>query len=126
MSAGRCCFCDFERTLMKFVSIENLENEGVSHNREIKKKVMLKRGDLPHLTGFSRAVFIGGQTADAHSHNDMCEVFYVEEGEGLFRINEKEYQLKKGVCIAVEPGERHEIVNIGEADLVILYFGIMV
>lgn len=31
-------------------SLKNLPEESVSHNAEIKKKVMLRFGDLPHLT----------------------------------------------------------------------------
>ncbi|MEO0935016.1 MAG: cupin domain-containing protein, partial [Cyanobacteria bacterium J06641_2] len=39
---------------MKFTSLDNLPQEAVSHNAEIKKKVMLRFGDLPHLTNFSQ------------------------------------------------------------------------
>jgi hypothetical protein len=34
-------------------SLKDLLEESVSHNPEIKKKVMLRFGDLPHLTHFS-------------------------------------------------------------------------
>jgi quercetin dioxygenase-like cupin family protein len=63
-------------------SLKNLPEESVSHNPEIKKKVMLRFGDLPHLTNFSQARFAPGQTAPAHAHQDMCEVFFVEAGSG--------------------------------------------
>ncbi len=111
---------------MKYISLEELNSECVSHNREIVKKVMLKKGELPHLSGFSRALFQTGQVADKHSHDDMCEVFYVQSGKGLFLVNEKEFCLKKGVCIVVEPGEFHEIINSGDSELVLLYYGIIV
>ena len=86
---------------------------------------MLCQGDLPHLTSFSQARFTPNQVAAAHSHQDMWEVFFVESGEGLIRINGHEYQLLKGSCIAVEPGEVHEIVNSGTADLILTYFGLI-
>lgn len=72
---------------------EKLTEESVSHNPEIKKKVMLRFGDLPHLTNFSQARFAPGQTAPAHAHQDMCEVFFVEAGSGVIYIDSKEYPL---------------------------------
>lgn len=47
--------------------MKNLPEESVSHNPEIKKKVMLRYGDLPHLTNFSQARFAPGQTAPARA-----------------------------------------------------------
>ncbi|MEH1833799.1 MAG: cupin domain-containing protein [Nostoc sp.] len=73
--------------------MKNLPEESVSHNPEIKKKVMLRLGDLPHLTNFSQARFAPGQTAPAHAHQDMCEVFFVEAGSGVIYV--EVIQLKK-------------------------------
>jgi mannose-6-phosphate isomerase-like protein (cupin superfamily) len=109
---------------MKRSHLNQIPEQAVSHNRAIKKKAMLKLGDLPHLTNFSQARFAPGQIAFAHSHTDMHEVFFVESGAGIIRINETNYPLEPGVCIAVEPEEEHEIINTGEHDLVITYFGI--
>ncbi|WP_138504209.1 cupin domain-containing protein [Nostoc sp. PA-18-2419] len=107
-------------------SLNNLPEEAVSHNPEIKKKVMLRYGDLPHLTNFSQARFAPGQTAPPHAHQDMCEVFFVEAGSGVIRIDGKEYPLLRGNCIAIELGEIHEIVNTGSTELVLTYFGLRV
>lgn len=111
---------------MKIISLSDLPIENVSHNAEIKKKVMLRLGDLPHLTNFSQAKFPPGAVATAHSHQDMCEVFFIEEGEGIIRIDGKEYSLQTGTCVAVSPGEVHEIVNTGTNELIVTYFGLRV
>ncbi|MGC8713853.1 MAG: hypothetical protein ACP5RH_15805 [Leptodesmis sp.] len=37
---------------MKLTSLSDLPAEFVSHNPEIQKKMMLRPGDLPHLTNF--------------------------------------------------------------------------
>ncbi|UKO97213.1 cupin domain-containing protein [Nostoc sp. UHCC 0870] len=107
-------------------SLNDLPEESVSHNPEIKKKVMLRFGDLPHLTNFSQARFAPGQTSPAHAHQDMCEVFFVEAGAGIISINGEEYPLLPGNCIAIELGEVHEIVNNGTTELVLTYFGLRV
>ncbi len=109
---------------MKITSLSTLPEQEVSHNPAIKKKVMLQRDDLPHLTNFSQARFAPGQVALAHSHADMCEVFFVERGEGVIRVDGTPYPLQSGTCIAVEAGEEHELCNTGAAELVLTYFGL--
>lgn len=109
---------------MKITSLNNLPEQTVSHNPEITKKVMLSSRDLPHLTNFSQATFTPGQVAEAHAHQDMCEVFFVSAGRGIIRIDRREYNLTPGVCVAVEPEETHEIINTGEKNLILTYFGI--
>jgi quercetin dioxygenase-like cupin family protein len=109
---------------MKQTALSQIPEESVSHNPEIKKKVMLRLGELPHLTNFSQARFAPGQAAAAHAHSDMCEVFFVESGTGVITVNGQPYGLEAGVCIAVEPGEVHEVINQGADELVLTYFGL--
>lgn len=109
---------------MKHTALSQIPEEPVSHNPAIKKKVMLRLGDLPHLTNFSQARFAPGHVAAAHAHQDMCEVFFVESGTGVIQIDQQEYGLAPGVCIAVEPGETHEVRNTGNDELVLTYFGL--
>lgn len=111
---------------MKQTALSKIPTEPVSHNPAIQKKVMLRLGDLPHLTNFSQACFAPGQIVAAHAHPDMCEVFFVESGQGVIQINGKDYSLTPGVCIAVEVGELHEVKNTGNQDLVLTYFGLRV
>ena len=111
---------------MKLTSLNNLPEKQVSHNPNIKKKVMLSSGDLPHLTNFAQARFAPGQVSPGHFHRDMCEVFYVESGSGIMVIDGQEYPLEKGTCVATEPEEVHEIINNGSTDLVLNYFGLLV
>ncbi len=109
---------------MKIVSLSELPEEGVSHNPEIKKKVMLKSGEVPNLTNFSQARFQSGQSAGIHVHKDMYEIFFIEGGEGIIRVGDKEYQVKKGFCVMVEPGEVHDIINRASSELMVTYFGL--
>ncbi len=109
---------------MKAITLDQLPQEGVSHNPQIRKRVMLRRGELPHLANFSQARFAPGDVANAHAHNNMWEVFFVESGQGVIRVDGREQPLTAGVCVLIEPGERHEVANTGTVDLVITYFGI--
>ncbi|HVF49995.1 MAG TPA: cupin domain-containing protein [Pyrinomonadaceae bacterium] len=109
---------------MKLISLAGLPSEGVSHNPEIRKRVILQRGDVPHLNSFSQTQLKPGQVARAHAHTGMHEVFYVLKGSGHIRIDDGEHSLTAGTCVAVAPGESHEIANTGAEDLTLIYFGI--
>lgn len=111
---------------MKLTNLNQLPVEAVSHNPDIQKQVMLRMGEVPHLTNFSQARFQPGQVAKAHAHVDMHEVFFVESGEGTITIDGEPYVLAPGVCVAVAPYEAHEVMNTGEAELVLTYFGLRV
>ena len=109
---------------MKVSSIDSTSQLDVSHNPKLKKHELLSRGDVEQVTVFSRAIFPPGETADAHSHADMTEVFYVESGQGVICVNDEPIILKAGTCVVAEPNESHELENTGLTDMVVLYFGI--
>lgn len=111
---------------MKITQMQTLPDEIVRHNAAISKKVMLRAGEIPQLTQFSQARFPTSQIAKAHCHPDMYEVFFVEAGEGQMTIEGTTHTLAPGVCITVEPNEVHEVVNTGQEDLVLTYFGLKV
>jgi len=111
---------------MKIVSLGGVGEEGVSHDPAIKKRVMLRDGQVPGLAMFSQARFGPGQVAAAHRHAGMHEVFFVESGQGVIRIDGKSHRLETGVCVVAEQGESHEIENTGLSNLILTYFGIKV
>jgi mannose-6-phosphate isomerase-like protein (cupin superfamily) len=109
---------------MKIVSLTQIAEEGVSHDPEIKKKVLLRNGEVPHLTNFAKSTLLPGQKAGCHTHADMFEIFLVDAGEALAIIEDVPRHLATGDCLVVEPGETHEIFNAGEEPLLLTYFGI--
>jgi quercetin dioxygenase-like cupin family protein len=117
-------FCFFKELALKVSSIDSTPQLDVSHNPKIKKHELLSKGEIDQVTIFSRAIFPPGETADAHSHADMTEVFYVESGQGVISVNEKLVTLKAGTSVVVKPNEKHELKNIGSTDMAVLYFGI--
>lgn len=109
---------------MRIIRLDEVKEQGVSHNPEIRKRVMIERGQVEHLSNFSRAVLKQGQRARSHAHADMYEVFFVESGDCVIKVNDEEFAIGAGTCVTVEPGETHEIVNSGRRELVLLYFGL--
>lgn len=110
---------------MKLVRLAALPDEGVSHETSIRKRVMLGAGDVANVMQFAQARFTPGQVAGAHAHRDMSEVFFVSAGEGTIVVDGQSHRLTPGTCIAIQPGEQHEIRNDGSAELVLTYFGVL-
>jgi quercetin dioxygenase-like cupin family protein len=109
---------------MRTVLLAEIGDEGVSHDPAIRKRVMIRSGVVPHLTNFSQARFAAGQQVAPHSHADMFEIFFVEEGRGTIVVDGETTRLEPGRCVVVEPGEVHALGNDGPGDLVLTYFGI--
>ena len=109
---------------MKISKLSVLDELSVSHDPQLKKKVMIKNGEVPHLTGFSQAKIPAGATVSSHTHEDMYEIFFVNSGEGVITIDSKEYFLNEGMCVVVEPKEEHSLKNGGNNDLILTYFGL--
>lgn len=110
---------------MKYRNFTNLDTQSTTHHSAVLKKVIIQNGEIPHLTNFSQAVFKPGDSVPEHVHQDMYEVFLVESGEGQIRINEKLFDLRPGVCVVVEPKEKHSLACTGAENLVLTYLGIV-
>ena len=111
---------------MKITSLNQQTSKPNTHNPKIMKRVLIENGQIPHLTNLTQAIFPPGEIANEHTHQDMYEVFFIEDGIGEFKINGKTVTVKSGDCITVEPGDAHEIKNPGLKGLVITYMGIEV
>lgn len=109
---------------MKIVSLAELPDEGVSHDPDISKRVLLRRGDVPHVTNLSHARLAPGQATRSHAHTTMHEVYLVLAGTGRAEVDGRAHALAAGTCVVVEPGESHVMRNTGADELVLAYFGV--
>lgn len=109
---------------MKIIDIPRLALQDVSHNPRIKKHTILNTLEVPHITLFSIAYVPPGEIAATHTHSDMMEIFLVQSGTGVMRIDHQQHTLSAGRCVLVAPGETHEIENTGHETLKILCIGV--
>ena len=109
---------------MKHINIHDLKEVGVSHNEDIKKKVILERGYIPQLMTFGQATFKPGQAVETHKHDTMFEVFFIQSGKAAFTINGNRIELKEADVVSIEPGELHSQENPYDEPVTWLYFGI--
>lgn len=98
--------------------------EGVSHNPEISKQVLLRAGLINHLQQLAVATLHPDQQTMKHIHEDLDEVFVVLSGTGVAEIDGQQCALTIGNCVHIPPGCLHSFKNDGQGALVLLYFGI--
>lgn len=109
---------------MKLTKTKFLPEIGVSHNEDIKKKVFIEKGIIPHLMMFGSATFLPGQSVETHKHDSMNEIFYIKTGKADFVIDDKKITLVSGDCITIEQGEYHSMSNPYSKKTTWIYFGI--
>lgn len=106
--------------------LASIREEGVSHDPELRKKMVIRSGEIPCLKKLGQIVMKPGQVARAHAHAGEYEIFLVEAGEGTADVDGEQFRISQGTCITFEPDEVHEIVSTGPGDLVLTYLGIEV
>ncbi len=110
---------------MKLLNSANVIPVSTSHKSDLLKQVLLKNGEVPHLTQCAIATISLGQVVEKHSHKDMYEIFFVLKGDGKLIVNAEEHRVTKGDSFTIEPNEPHSIINDSNEDLVLYYFGIV-
>lgn len=68
----------------------------------------------------AEATVAPGATTMEHYHAQTEEIYYILQGDGRMRLNGEEFAVTIGDSIAIPPGSRHNITNIGETPLVFL------
>ncbi len=111
---------------MRIFHLADLPEIGVSHNPDIKKKIILGKGFVPHLMTFAQATFKPGQKVDTHVHETMTEVFYIQNGRAEFIVEGTSFEVTAGDTVVIEAGEKHSQNNPFSQAVTWLYFGIAV
>lgn len=97
--------------------------QAVSHDPDLKKRVLLGSGTVPAIAQLATASLAPKTATRRHVHRDMTEVFVVLEGTAQAQIDGCDLVLQRGDCLVVEPGEEHALFNDGAVELRLLYFG---
>jgi mannose-6-phosphate isomerase-like protein (cupin superfamily) len=61
-----------------------------------------------------------GQSTQEHYHSQTEEIYYIVSGKGRMRIENEERTVGPGDAIAILPGRKHKLWNIGEQPLHLL------
>ena len=109
---------------MKYSELSKLDATPVRHNDAILKKMLLQPGDAMPIVQFSQAIFPPGEGVEAHTHDSMHEVFFIQQGKAEFIIDGVSQFASQGACLLAEAGESHALKNIAKEPLQLLFFGV--
>lgn len=97
-----------------------LPSVGVSHNPEIGKRVLVAKGDMPHVTQIAIATLKPGQVASTNSHKDMVELFLFLDGQGELQLSDTNHSVGQGTFATIYPPTPHTIYNSHHSDMRLL------
>lgn len=72
---------------------------------------------LPGCRLFANVELDPGISLDYHEHHNERELYYILEGEGIYRDNEEEYSVSPGDVVICFSGSGHAIKNEGAVPL---------
>lgn len=101
--------------------IEEAPLVSVSHDPQLKKRVLVGKGAIPHIKAISYIEMNPGDTAVSHKHDDAHEVFFGLGGRIDFVVEGRDVPIAEGACLVVEPGEVHSIKDAARGSRM-LYF----
>jgi mannose-6-phosphate isomerase-like protein (cupin superfamily) len=84
------------------------------------REILSPRNSVTRRQSLAEAVLRHGVSTLAHSHPNTEEIYYLLYGEGLMAIEEERRSVLPGDGIIIPPGTRHQILNTGSEDLVVL------
>ncbi|MDO8660688.1 MAG: cupin domain-containing protein [Candidatus Woesearchaeota archaeon] len=71
---------------------------------------------------FQIVKFLPQTAIEPHYHKNVTEIFYIRSGNGILRINNKEFRCKPDDFFLCEPGDMHEFLNDTDQEFIILIF----
>jgi len=105
---------------MKFYSLDSSPYKPVSHDPDLRKRVLMEERHLcvKHISHISLEP---GNSARPHIHPSESEIFYCIKGKALFKVMGKDVAMERGSCLVIEAGEEHSIDKVIE-ETELLYF----
>mmetsp|Transcript_21981 Transcript_21981/g.47325 ORF Transcript_21981/g.47325 Transcript_21981/m.47325 type:complete len:180 (-) Transcript_21981:201-740(-) len=87
----------------------------ISHKGVVaSKRVMLKRGEVPHVAQFAQSVLEAGSQAERHTHAGLMEVYFVQLGLATFTLGWQTRALGPGEMITIPEDMEHFLNVSGE------------
>lgn len=93
--------------------------------KDYTKKIIFELSDFKQKGHLLQVVNNTAKTKQRlHFHKKQTEVWYILEGEAIWRINNKDYKVKPGDAFIIEPGDIHQADNDSDKDMKVLVFKI--
>jgi len=91
---------------------------------EIEKSIKNSTGSIPVVFKGMERQFAKGDLPQKYNVHEFHELLYMRSGKARFDIAGKIVYVEKGDTLVIRPGKMHKvIVNEGQAEMLVLYFG---
>jgi mannose-6-phosphate isomerase-like protein (cupin superfamily) len=104
------------------MEIKNLQDEpafATKDGSEIRELLAYRNSSIRNQSLAEARVPVGGATIE-HYHARSEEIYFITAGQGRIRIEGEEAMVKAGDAIAIPPGKRHKLWNMGREVLTLL------
>lgn len=95
------------------------------HNKNITKKTWVTKGVIPNVIQVSHSVVPPGEQCGLHAHDDMHELFLVEQGRGMMMVDGFATEISRGDSMVINPRESHALMNPYKEELRVVVMGIL-
>lgn len=86
---------------------------------EIRELLAYRNSVIRHQSLAEARVQVGGSTQE-HYHRLTEEIYYITGGKGRIRIENEMSEVGPGDAIAIPPGMKHKLWNLGDEPLTLL------
>ena len=84
------------------------------------REILAPRNSSLKNQSLAEATVAAGKATETHYHSQSEEIYYILQGRGKMTIEGETREIKEGDGVAILPGRRHTIANIGDENLVFL------
>ncbi len=92
----------------------------ITKDTAVIREILAPRNSSLRNQSLAEAKVAPGRTTEEHYHQDSEEIYYILRGKGRMSLEGEAREVKAGDGIAIPPGSRHQIENIGTGELVFL------
>jgi mannose-6-phosphate isomerase-like protein (cupin superfamily) len=103
---------------VEIVRLDDREPFVTADGSTIRELAGLPSGNARNQSLAEATVPPGGQTVE-HYHRASEEIYHFVAGAGRMRLGEEERDVRAGDVVVIPPGTPHQLVNPGEAALVL-------
>lgn len=100
---------------------QTLDSVNIRESYELHEKEWGREEWIVNLEGAGycskKLVLNKGYQCSIHYHKEKDEVFYINKGYVLINIDGKEYVMKPGARIRIEPGTKHRFIGLTDAEI---------
>ena len=92
----------------------------VTKDTAVIREILAPRNSSLRNQSLAEARVAPGRITEEHYHQDSEEIYYILRGRGRMKLEGEVREARAGDGIAIPPGSRHQIENIGTSNLVFL------